>query len=49
MPNIILQGEFLEVPSASNCEERLEMQNDDTPKTDQDRGAQEAVVASRHA
>ena len=25
------------------------MQNDETPKTDQERGAQEAVVASHHA
>ena len=36
-PSIILKGEFLGVPSASNCEERLEMQKDEAPKTDRDR------------
>lgn len=48
-PSIILKGEFLGVPSASNCEERLEMQKDEAPKTDRDRGAWEAVMAPRHA
>ena len=36
-PSIILKGEFLWVPSASDCEKRLEMQNDETPKKEEPR------------